>query len=100
MSGSIENPPAHDYLDDLESFYYVLCWICFGHDAPGKRITPQPDVITDWEDPSSSCIRAARLKEGFLFSKRLFPKVPPYFGPVIQTLLEEPSSLFCGSNCG
>ena len=27
----------HSYMDDLESFFYILCWICCGYDGPGKR---------------------------------------------------------------
>ena len=35
---------AHDHLDDLESFFYVLCWITIGYASPNEpelRVTLQ-----------------------------------------------------------
>jgi Fungal protein kinase len=92
LNSGKEHPPAHDYLDDLESFFYVFCWICFGYEAPGRKITPQPAFLSNWED--LSCSRAAAAKVAFLFSKKCFPTAPPYFGPVFQNLLEKLQSFF------
>jgi hypothetical protein len=86
-SGDTDHPPPHDYLDDLQPFFYVICWICFGYEAPGKKVIPQPEVLTNWED--LSCTRAAGLKVDFLITQNRFPIPPPYFGPVFQFLLEK-----------
>ncbi|CAA7262942.1 unnamed protein product [Cyclocybe aegerita] len=41
--------PSHDHLDDLESFFYVFCWICMGYTAIGLPLDPPPDIHTRWE---------------------------------------------------
>ncbi|CAA7262378.1 unnamed protein product [Cyclocybe aegerita] len=43
---------AHDYLDDLESFFYVFCWVCMRYTPTGERVKSPP--LGDWEteDPS------------------------------------------------
>ncbi|KAL1742496.1 hypothetical protein HDZ31DRAFT_65916 [Schizophyllum fasciatum] len=52
-----------DYLDDLESFYWCFCWVCFNYDGPRTRrgITHYP-----WQthDPAT----AATLKTCHLLS--------------------------------
>ncbi len=37
----------HSYMDDLESFFYVLCWVCCGYSAPGRgsKIFRLPSLI-------------------------------------------------------
>lgn len=32
----------HTYLDDLESFFYVLCSICFDYEHAGKHVPERP----------------------------------------------------------
>ncbi|KAF8905732.1 hypothetical protein CPB84DRAFT_1844736 [Gymnopilus junonius] len=52
-----------DYLDDLESFYYVIAWLALAYIGPGRRLSRQdfPDVLKHWaSDPYS---RKAVLKK-------------------------------------
>jgi len=46
-----DNLRPHDYLDDLESFFYVLCHVCFLYNG-GKRMDPfsTHDILADWND--------------------------------------------------
>ncbi|KAJ3527029.1 hypothetical protein NMY22_g9931 [Coprinellus aureogranulatus] len=41
-----EIPPAHDYLDDLEGFFFLLCWIFLRHLSDG---TPRPTTDAAWK---------------------------------------------------
>ncbi|KAF8652270.1 hypothetical protein AX16_004486 [Volvariella volvacea WC 439] len=43
--------PAHCHLDDLESFYYVLAWICLTYNSPGEKKATEdlPLFIRDWD---------------------------------------------------
>ena len=76
--------PAHDYLDDLESFLYVLGWICFGYEMPGKPKCPQPDFLCGWEDSNPTI--ASLFKWNFFTAFHL-PKMSPWFGKPFKTLL-------------
>jgi hypothetical protein len=79
--------PAHDYLDDLESFCYVLCWICFAYEAPGKKKSPQPTLLAKWDDLDTEAARHAKM--GFL-SDSFRHVLSPWFGEgVFQTLLQQ-----------
>ncbi|KAJ6612660.1 hypothetical protein B0H10DRAFT_284102 [Mycena sp. CBHHK59/15] len=42
----------HDHLDDLESVYYVLFTVFYGHDSQGKPLRNPPRQLVDWNDPS------------------------------------------------
>ncbi|KDR85790.1 hypothetical protein GALMADRAFT_234869 [Galerina marginata CBS 339.88] len=99
----------HDYLDDLESFFYVLCWICCGHDRPKpqdftgrhptslpektnpRKIVPFPAYLIKWEthDPS----QAADSKRSMFIVPRFTYRITTLFkeeaGPVFPNLLEK-----------
>lgn len=42
--------PPHDYLDDLESFFYVLCELMFTRVSPGKDVDEEARLLLErWE---------------------------------------------------
>ncbi|TFK61121.1 hypothetical protein BDN72DRAFT_965343 [Pluteus cervinus] len=79
-------PYPHDYLDDMESLFYVLCWICYQFESPGIRSDDTPDIIFEWE--ASRPTSSAWAKVEFLTSP--LPPLPSYFqrGSAYQHLLE------------
>ena len=84
---------CHDHLDDLESFFYVLCWICFGFSGPGKKLDPLPKTLQKWEstDPES----AADAKQSMLFKRLSWAGVcTPFFGDIFQELLQDLHGFF------
>ncbi|TFK61127.1 hypothetical protein BDN72DRAFT_965351 [Pluteus cervinus] len=80
------SPYPHDYLDDIESLFYVLCWVCYQFESPGIRVNNIPEFITDWasDDPSLSATTKS------LFHMFPLPPLPTYFqrGSAYQHLLE------------
>jgi len=76
---------AHDHLDDLESFFYVLCWVTIGYAGPNKPLkgTSRPSVLEEWDQNNA---RAAAAHEKAM-ALHLSEKVTPYFGPTFQNLL-------------
>jgi hypothetical protein len=45
--------PAHDYLDDLESFFFVLCYLLFGfmpNGTPRELTDKARSVVDDWDN--------------------------------------------------
>ncbi|KAF6760726.1 hypothetical protein DFP72DRAFT_881346 [Ephemerocybe angulata] len=42
-------PPVHDHLDDIESFFYVLCHLILLFESPGKRIEERDEQLSKLE---------------------------------------------------
>ncbi|KAJ7509679.1 hypothetical protein B0H11DRAFT_1702666 [Mycena galericulata] len=57
----------HDHMDDLESIYYVLFHVCYGHDLTGAPLPVLPAEILDWFTTMSP-LTLGRAKKGFLLS--------------------------------
>ncbi|KAJ3501283.1 hypothetical protein NLJ89_g9409 [Agrocybe chaxingu] len=78
-------PLPHDYLDDLESFFYVYCWVCMHHSADGKPLKKPP--LTAWESQNPEFRIAA--KSAFLSPVVIkHNEVNHTFGKVFQDLLD------------
>ncbi|KAF6760718.1 hypothetical protein DFP72DRAFT_756880, partial [Ephemerocybe angulata] len=56
----LELPPAHDYLDDLESFFYVLCHLVLLFERPGKRSERMDANLVYWESEDASVVANAK----------------------------------------
>lgn len=89
MSGkALEGDASHTYLDDLESFYYVMVYISLAYAGPGRRKAYLPQPLPRWEEPL-----AFRAKQGFLVSD-FIPQVDVWFGPPFQNLIDRLHSVF------
>lgn len=88
LRGSLHH---HDHMDDLESVFYLLCWICYGMDTPGGRFfKPFPKFLSSW-DNAAEPERCAECKENFL--RRPMRPVSPVFAP-IRPLLDNMRQFF------
>ncbi|KAF8971790.1 hypothetical protein BDZ97DRAFT_1785143 [Flammula alnicola] len=83
---------SHDYLDDLESFFYVLCWVCFGYAGPNKKVEPLPEVLESWEKEEPQT--AAMGKQTFFFRPLEESSVTGFFGPIFHKLLLQLHTFF------
>ncbi|KAF8648132.1 hypothetical protein AX16_006382 [Volvariella volvacea WC 439] len=81
-------PGPHNYLDDLQSFFFVLCWICIAFEAPQKRKKDRPAVLETWclGTPSERGAEKQRQLEGF--DEHISPHISPYFGEDFINLLK------------
>ena len=92
----------HDFLDDLESFFWVYAWMMTRHNGPGvKRVVPNSKLsedAMDWEmslDPWFHRSWKHRYME--TFGERMFRVFTPYFSkPVYRTLLHSLRELLYG----
>lgn len=75
----------HGPLDDLESFFYVLCNLVCLFERPGIRNEKMDDTFRRWENDDADI--AAGLKVGFLTARTL--RAFPWWGQACQTLLNE-----------
>ncbi|KAJ3500029.1 hypothetical protein NLJ89_g9973 [Agrocybe chaxingu] len=88
---SFWDPPSiHTYIDDLWSFFYVLCWICFLFRAPHEEVCPLPSILRDFHQPPESGY-GVRVKEWLLTRgmEVLHELVKPYFGKAFQRLIRD-----------
>ncbi|TFK69110.1 hypothetical protein BDN72DRAFT_897576 [Pluteus cervinus] len=79
-------PCPHDFLDDLESLFYILCWICYRRGHDGKKLTDLPQFLEYWD--SEKAESALEYKSSFL--SKPVPELPSYFrrGSAFKFLLE------------
>jgi hypothetical protein len=70
----------HTYLDDLESFYYVFCYILGAYERPGTGKAELPRLLSLWDHPGAS-----DFKEG-LFNQDFQLPVAPWFGESLHQL--------------
>ncbi|TFK69113.1 hypothetical protein BDN72DRAFT_840991, partial [Pluteus cervinus] len=89
--GSLEvkpriKPYPHSFLDDLESLFYILCWVCYGRDDDGKKLAILPPFLRKWD--SEKADEALESKTSFL--SQSLPELPAYFhrGSAFKFLLE------------
>ncbi|KAF8167303.1 hypothetical protein B0H34DRAFT_10385 [Crassisporium funariophilum] len=76
-----------DYLDDLESFFYVLCWICSGFIGPNMQVKERPVNLDSWASDDPQCSECAKLS--FIHSPIDENFVTPYFGAPFHRILED-----------
>ncbi|TFY75196.1 hypothetical protein EWM64_g8813, partial [Hericium alpestre] len=93
---ALPGPPnvvEHDAVHDLESFFWVLCWICMARDGPGKprvfdpaeMTVPQQWLIKIFEQ--RNCTNIALQKKELISSPETFQSgvldsFSPYFEPL------------------
>ena len=76
------------YMDDLESFFYVLCWICFGYDGPGKRIGHFKSTFSKWVDRRPDEGRMIKIYLFYFFRDHTDFIVTDYFGDIFLDLVD------------
>ncbi|KAJ3487660.1 hypothetical protein NLJ89_g11691 [Agrocybe chaxingu] len=84
---------AHDYLDDLESFFYVFCWVCMRYDADANLLKDPP--LREWE--SENIMLGYLSKKEFLTSDPIehdHNEVIDTFGPIFQELFDALRAFF------
>ena len=89
-----DTSPAHDYLDDLESFLYLLAYIflCYKPDGtPIPRGGEGPSIVWSWADDSAddAYSRKSLLFGGGGEATRALRLVEAAWGPVCGKLFDE-----------
>ena len=51
----------HSWRHDLESFFYVLIWICVFHDGTGNVRKSRPNVLDGWSDRYAADIKYSQM---------------------------------------
>ncbi|KAJ7058512.1 hypothetical protein C8F01DRAFT_292491 [Mycena amicta] len=77
----------HDHMDDLESLFYVLCYVCHGHDEVYGRLLSNDDLprhLKQWTD-SGLETALAEIKRDFMLNGAVVP-VSRFTGREAETL--------------
>ncbi|KAG6053348.1 hypothetical protein E4U32_007691 [Claviceps aff. humidiphila group G2b] len=88
----------HSFMHDLESFFWVLFWICVHYEGPGKSI--EPTRYEYWDHPSDielSCIKLGVISD----TKFRNPETldfTPYYQPLIPHVCKLRKVLFPRGN--
>ena len=79
---------AHTYFDDLESFYYIFCWLVSAFEAAGVPKAELPEEPTLWDLPYSHAMKGGHM--GFDFDL----PISPWFGKSLSTLAVDLHAFF------
>jgi len=80
--------PQHSFMHDLESFFWVLFWICMHYNGPNEP----PTVVKEFKNWNyMSTTELAKVKSGTIFDEASFmetvvPNITPYFEPLTRYL--------------
>ncbi|KAG6109306.1 hypothetical protein E4U31_007006 [Claviceps sp. LM219 group G6] len=74
----------HSFVHDLESFFWVLFWICIHYDGPNK--VNSPSRFDSWNHTADKLL--ADMKQGIISGEKAFSRVvdtafTPYYQPLI-----------------
>ncbi|KAF8641986.1 hypothetical protein AX16_009759, partial [Volvariella volvacea WC 439] len=83
----------YTFLDDLESFFYVLLLICVSYEEAGKRKDP-PSVLNPWYHTDRHVSSASKSKLLRSFDEHFPQHISPYFGPIFVQLLKDLLAIF------
>jgi hypothetical protein len=78
-------------MDDLESVYYVLFYVCYGHDLDGRFLQNPPNDLKQWTNPFLEPDALGNLKKGFLRDK-IIPQVTRFQGKegtIVKRLMDD-----------
>lgn len=82
-----------DYMDDLESFFYVLCWICCRYSGPGQKLKIPPAAIMRWDVDNPKDAADAKIDALTQVFCTLY-SATPYFGEAFDILMNRLSAFF------
>ena len=82
--GVLLDDEMHSFMHDLESFFWVLFWICIHYDGPNKgRVVPQ---FEEWNYMSTE--QHAKVKKGeVVYERDFFKDAEAMFTPHYQPLI-------------
>ncbi|KAJ7163932.1 hypothetical protein C8R43DRAFT_1062329 [Mycena crocata] len=86
----------HDHMDDLESIFYVMFFVCYAFDHNGNPLEIPPNDVREWEKPELTPPGLANMKRGFL-TGRIASSVSRFVGAektIVRNLMEDLRKFF------
>ncbi|KAI0544594.1 serine/threonine-protein kinase Sgk2 [Xylaria curta] len=90
MSIGVLMGKQHSFMDDLESFFWVLFWICINYEARGEYVGPNElaDRLDDKTDQLLSIIKKSLIDEEPYFLRESQGFFTPYYQPLVRWVNE------------
>ncbi|KAG6081413.1 hypothetical protein E4U16_007512 [Claviceps sp. LM84 group G4] len=86
----------HTFMHDLESFFWVLFWLCIQYEGPGKAIEPTPyPSLNDLSDMTLACLKSGVISN-CKFSEPEKLEFTPYYQPLIPHVCKLRKLVFPG----
>ncbi|WVN86082.1 uncharacterized protein L203_101240 [Cryptococcus depauperatus CBS 7841] len=76
----------HSFMHDLESFFWVLFWICIHYDGPGKHISSEYDEWNYKEDSELAGLKIVTIDSESLFLNTTRAHFTPFYKPLIPLM--------------
>ncbi|WVO14634.1 hypothetical protein L204_102271 [Cryptococcus depauperatus] len=76
----------HSFMHDLESFFWVLFWICIHYDGPGKHISSEYDEWNYEGDFKLGVLKAGTIVDENAFVATMFNSFTPFYKPLIPLM--------------
>ncbi|KAI1461839.1 hypothetical protein F4805DRAFT_475192 [Annulohypoxylon moriforme] len=74
----------HSFVHDLESFFWVLFWICIHYNGPGKnKVVPKFDKWNYMDMDELATLKVGTVSKEEFFIKILTQYFTPYYAPLI-----------------
>ncbi|WVO17060.1 hypothetical protein L204_104747 [Cryptococcus depauperatus] len=76
----------HSFMHDLESFFWVLFWICIHYDGPGKHISSEYDKWNYKEDSELAGLKLVTIGSERRFLNTTRAHFTPFYKPLIPLM--------------
>ncbi|PNP52373.1 hypothetical protein THARTR1_06977 [Trichoderma harzianum] len=77
----------HCFMHDIESFFWVLFWVCVNHDGPDRSVKKNPfDHWNYTRDYDLAGSKLAVITDSFVFRKRAGECFTPFYEPLIPMM--------------
>ncbi|WVO14629.1 hypothetical protein L204_102266 [Cryptococcus depauperatus] len=76
----------HSFMHDLESFFWVLFWICIHHDGPGKPVSSKYDEWNYEEDFKLAGLKLVTINSEEIFLDATGAHFTPFYQPLIPLM--------------
>ncbi|KAG6042678.1 hypothetical protein E4U39_005571 [Claviceps sp. Clav50 group G5] len=86
----------HTFMHDLESFFWVLFWICIQYEGPGKAIEPARYECWDYLPDTTLASLKSGVISDYKFSKPEKLGFTPYYQPLIPHVNKLRKEVFPG----
>jgi len=85
--GVLYDDEKHSFMHDLESFFWVLFWICIHYNGPeGERVVPQFDKWNYVDTEELAKLKLGTVSDEVIFNKTTTEHFTEYYKPLVPWL--------------
>ncbi|KAH7111261.1 hypothetical protein B0J11DRAFT_192449 [Dendryphion nanum] len=81
--GILHDDEPHSFMHDLESFFWVLFWICIHYDGPRGRVVPQFEKWNYADPEELAKLKLGTISDDAIFRKTIQENFTEHYQPLI-----------------